>query len=83
MATLEYMMAMAKVAIMTILAILAAMAMANGRYKVAIMAHWGSPFINLQGRKEGRSCFQLHSWSQTNMKSLKCSVYKGKVCNFG
>ena len=37
-------------------------------------AHWGSPFINLQGRKEGRSCFQLHCWSQTDMKSLKCSV---------
>ena len=38
------------------------------------IAHWGSPFIKLQGRKEGRSCFELHCWSQTDMKSLKCSV---------
>ena len=35
------------------------------RGRKGTVAHWGSPFINSQGKKQGRSCWRLKHLSQT------------------
>ena len=40
---------------------------------ISNLSNWGSTFINFQGRKQGKSCFQLEC--QTNVKPLEYGVW--------
>ena len=40
-------------------------------------AHWGSPFINSQGMKKGKSCWHLKGFIWTELKPWESGVWSG------